>query len=273
MLKVEHITYAYDKSFGNALSNVSMDFDKGKIVGILGVNGSGKSTLMKIVMGLYTADTGRVVYNGEPLVLNKKNLYAYRQDVCIVFQDSDQQLFYSVVEDDVALALKNLGYDEDLITKRVQEALEAMHITHLCQRPIHYLSFGQKKRVAIAGVLALKPKYLLLDEPTAGLDPKGRKQMLSLMKTLASQGTQIILTSHDMDLMYDCCDYHYVIDRGQVVLEGTKQEVFLNTAVLEQIGLSTPWIVKCHQHLGTPLCDSEKEFFETIGASKWQNQL
>lgn len=267
------MSYAYDSSFGKVIKHVSMDFDCGRIIGILGVNGSGKSTIMKGIMGLYPLDEGCIVYNGQKLKLQRQALYHYRQDVCIVFQDSDQQLFYALVEDDVALALKNLNYDANIIQKRVEQALEAMHISHLRKQPIHYLSFGQKKRVAIAGVLALEPKYLLLDEPTAGLDPKGRLQMLHLMKALAQKGTTIILTSHDMDLMYDCCDYAYVLDKGEVILEGKKQDVFLAEDVLMRVGLSLPWIVKLHRALGTPLCENEEEFFRTIGSEKsWQNQ-
>ncbi|MBF0779526.1 MULTISPECIES: energy-coupling factor ABC transporter ATP-binding protein [unclassified Granulicatella] len=273
MLKIENMTYAYDVSFGNVIKHITMDFDCGKIIGILGINGSGKSTIMKGIMGLHPLNEGHVIYNYNKLSLKKQELYRYRQDVCIVFQDSDQQLFYALVEDDVALALKNLHYDEATIKQRVHDALEAMHISHLGKQPIHYLSFGQKKRVAIAGVLALKPKYLLLDEPTAGLDPRGRVQMLQLMKELAQNGTTIILTSHDMDLMYDCCDYAYVVDKGEIVLEGNKQDIFLEKDVLEKIGLSLPWIVKLHLALGTPLCENEIEFFRTIGSEKtWQNQ-
>lgn len=265
MLRVENVTYTYDPSFGQALTNLTMDFDKGAIIGILGANGSGKSTLMKTIMGLYKPQEGQVIYQGRPLVLKKKDLYAYRQEVCIVFQDPEQQLFYSVVEDDVGLALKNLGYAKDVIAERVDKALEDMHIKHLKHRPIHYLSFGQKKKVAIAGALALRPSYLLLDEPTAGLDPRGRNHMIRLMKKLADQGTKIILTSHDMDLMYESCDYTYVLDAGKLVLEGDKQSVFLETEILEKARLSTPWIVRLHQTLGTPLCQTEAEFFERIG--------
>lgn len=262
MLKIDNLSYSYDASFGQAVTDVSMDFDKGQIVGILGANGSGKSTLMKLIMGLYKPNQGSIIYNDKPLVLTKKELYQYRQDVCIVFQNSDYQLFYSVVEDDVALALKNLNFPEDVIKQRVEEALDAMHIKHLSNKPIHYLSFGQKKKVAIAGVLALKPRYLLLDEPTAGLDPRGRDNMRYLMKKLAASGTKIILTSHDMDLMYECCDYAYLIADGKVISEGKKQDIFLDANSLYEAGLTVPWIVRLHQRLGTPLVDTEEEFFD-----------
>lgn len=263
MLKLDNISYAYEEEY--IIKNVTMEFDQYNITGILGVNGSGKSTLMKIIMGLYKPQEGSVVYNHNNISYHKKFLYGYRQDVCIVFQDSEQQLFYAVVEDDVALALKNLEYSSKEIEQRVDDAITNMHIKYLKGRPIQYLSFGQKKRVAIAGVLALKPKYLLLDEPTAGLDPKGRNQMIKLIKMLAKQGTKIILTSHDMDLMYDCCDYSYILNQGKVVTSGTKKEVFLNSTLLEEIGLSTPWIVRLHQQLGLPLYNNEQEFFEKVG--------
>ncbi|MET3557149.1 cobalt/nickel transport system ATP-binding protein [Streptococcus rupicaprae] len=265
MLAVEQVTYSYNPSFGHALNEVSMTFDKGGIIGILGANGSGKSTLMKVIMGLYRPQSGRVLYEGAGLSYRKKDLYAYRQDVCIVFQDPEQQLFYALVEDDVGLALKNLGYPAEVIEQRVAEALDAMHIQHLAKRPIQYLSFGQKKKVAIAGAVALKPSYLLLDEPTAGLDPKGRSHMIRLMKKLVQQGTTIILTSHDMDLMYDCCDYTYVLHQGQLILEGEKDTVFLNRDLLEKARLGVPWLVRLHQELGLPLCSSEDEFFERMG--------
>lgn len=264
MLRVDSISYTYDSTFGLALDGVSMDFDKGQIIGLLGANGSGKSTLMKVVMGLYKPKEGKVYYQNMPLVYTKKGLYAYRQDVGIVFQDPEQQLFYSVVEDDVALALRNLSYPEAIVKERVDKALKDMHIEHLRQRPMHYLSFGQKKKVAIAGVLALQPKYLLLDEPTAGLDPRGRNHMLYLMKKLARLGTKIILTSHDMDLMYDCCDYVYLLNKGRLLLEGEASKFFLEKELLEQARLSLPWLVKLHLATGLPLASNEQEFFERI---------
>lgn len=264
MLKIENISYSYDSSFGQVLDDVTMDFEKGQVIGVLGANGSGKSTLMKVIMGLYRPQSGQVIYNGSPIRLTKKDLYTYRQEVGIVFQDPEQQLFYSVVEDDIALALKNLNYSAEKITERVDDALRDMHIEHLRSKPIHYLSFGQKKKVAIAGVLALRPKYLLLDEPTAGLDPHGRDHMLYLMKKLAASGTKIILTSHDMDLMYECCDYAYVLNKGIVELEGEPGEVFLNKDILLAARLSLPWLVKHYLVTGEPLAKTEREFFERV---------
>lgn len=265
MLAIKDLSFTYDKSFGQTLSQINMDFDKGNITAIIGVNGSGKSSLMKVLMGLCRPQKGSVYYDGSPILLTKQYLYDYRQDVCIVFQNPDQQLFFPTVEDDVAMSLRNLGYAEDIIAIRVADALEKMQISHVRHNPIQYLSYGQKKRVAIAGILTLQPKYLLLDEPTAGLDPAGRKQMLYLIQSLADKGTKIIITSHDMDLIYDSCDYAYVMNEGRIVLEGSKKDVFLHDDLLDSIGLSAPWIVKLHKALNTSLYQSEEEFFKQIG--------
>ena len=202
MLQVKNISFAYEEN--PTLHDISMDFEEGRITGILGVNGSGKSTIMKIITRLLKPQKGSLLYDGQPVGNSKKDLFQYRQHVNMVFQNPEQQLFYTIVKDDIGMALENLGYEEDEIVSRVATALEMMDISHLQDRPLQYLSYGQKKRVAIAGMLALQPKYLLLDEPTAGLDPKGRDQMAATMKKLVQAGTNIIVSSHDMDLMYDC---------------------------------------------------------------------
>ena len=214
MLQVKNISFAYDEN--PTLHDISMDFEEGRITGILGVNGSGKSTIMKIITRLLKPQKGSLLYDGQPVGNSKKDLFQYRQHVNMVFQNPEQQLFYTIVKDDIGMALENLGYEEDEIVNRVATALEMMDISHLQDRPLQYLSYGQKKRVAIAGMLALQPKYLLLDEPTAGLDPKGRDQMAATMKKLVQAGTNIIVSSHDMDLMYDCCDYAYLLQKGHL---------------------------------------------------------
>lgn len=263
MLELRQISFSYDKE-NETLCDISMKFQKGKITGILGANGSGKSTTMKIITGLLIAQKGEVIYEGQPVVMTKKSLYQYRQKVNMVFQNPEQQLFSTIVRDDIGLALENLGYSPDQIRERVDRALEMMDIVHLENRPLQYLSYGQKKRVAIAGMLALQPKYLLLDEPTAGLDPKGRRKMAETMERLVQSGTNIILTSHDMDLMYDCCDYSYLLNKGKVVAEGSKFELFQEVGLLEEAGLEAPWMVKLHKALGTPLADNEAALFELL---------
>ncbi|MBS4749704.1 ATP-binding cassette domain-containing protein [Carnobacteriaceae bacterium zg-ZUI78] len=260
MLQLNDVTFAYDKV--PTIHHVSMAFQEGKITGILGMNGSGKSTIMKLIMGLLKAESGEIIFDNQPITINKKALYDYRQKVNMVFQNPEQQIFYTIVKEDIAMALKNLGYDKHVIDERVSKVLDIMDITHLQDKPVQYLSYGQKKRVAIAGMLALQPRFLLLDEPTAGLDPKGRDKMNETMQRLVQAGTSIILSSHDMDLMYDCCDYAYVIKKGSVLTQGEKYQVFQEATLLKEAGLSVPWIVKLHQTIGTPLAKNEALFFE-----------
>ena len=265
MLQVKNISFAYDEN--PTLHDISMDFEEGRITGILGVNGSGKSTIMKIITRLLKPQKGSILYDGQPVGDSKKALFQYRQHVNMVFQNPEQQLFYTIVKDDIGMALENLGYEEDEITSRVATALEMMDISHLQDRPLQYLSYGQKKRVAIAGMLALQPKYLLLDEPTAGLDPKGRDQMAATMKKLVQAGTNIIVSSHDMDLMYDCCDYAYLLQKGHLIAEGSKFDFFQQGDLLVEAGLAVPWIVKLHQTIQTPLAENEAAFFEQLGGN------
>lgn len=262
MLAIENLSFAYDQS--PILSDISMTFKEGQITGILGANGSGKSTLMKLITKLLLPDKGRIIYQGQEILSTKKALYHYRQEVNMVFQDPEQQLFYALVKDDVGMVLDNLGFAPEEVEARVGRALKMMGVYCLRERPLQYLSYGQKKRVAIAGMLALEPKYLLLDEPTAGLDPKGRERMVKSMRELVASGTNIILSSHDMDLMYDCCDYAYLLADGRLLAQGDKYQLFQETDLLKTAGLEAPWVVKLHQALGTPLAASEADFFKEM---------
>lgn len=262
MLAIENLSFAYDQS--PILSDISMTFKEGQITGILGANGSGKSTLMKLITKLLLPDKGKIMYQGQEVLSTKKALYPYRQAVNMVFQDPEQQLFYALVKDDVAMVLKNLGFSAEEVQARVTKALKMMGVYCLRDRPLQYLSYGQKKRVAIAGMLTLEPKYLLLDEPTAGLDPKGKERMVKSMRELVASGTNIILTSHDMDLMYDCCDYAYLLAEGRLLAQGDKYQLFQEVDLLEQAGLEAPWLVKLHQALGTPLSATEADFFKQM---------
>lgn len=261
MLTIENISVSYDKK-EQVLKNVSMSFDSQTPIGIIGANGSGKSTLFQTIVGLLKPTKGYVSFNGKRLNYKKKELMAFRKKVGIVFQEPEQQMFYSIVEEDVAFALKNLAVNEKEIVKRMNKAFDLLDIQHLRHKPIQYLSYGQKKRVAIASVMVLETEWLLLDEPTAGLDPAGRKHMIEIIKRLILEDKKVILSSHDMDLMYEVCQYIYVIKQGSLVAEGVKEEVFLNKQLLLEAKLDQPWLVKVHQQLGTPLYTSEESFFK-----------
>lgn len=251
-LAVDAVSYAYPNA-RPAVRLVSMDLASHAVTGVVGANGCGKSTLLKLMLGLLKPSEGKVVWQNTPLTYAKSSLLAYRQHVTMVFQEPDQQIFYTDVYNDLAFSLRNLGMDEDQIRGRIVHALSLVDGLTLMDKPVQYLSYGQKKRVAIAGALVLNSDYLLLDEPTAGLDPSGTSQMKSLIHNLAQHHKHIVLTSHDINLIYELCDYIYVMSHGQVVLAGEPGTVFLNRDWLESIGLEQPWLVRIHQQLDLPL--------------------
>ncbi|WII35981.1 ATP-binding cassette domain-containing protein [Paenibacillus thiaminolyticus] len=260
MLSTNHLCYEYEDG-QRALDDVSIDLAKGNIIGLVGANGSGKSTLFKLLLGLLKPSGGEVLFHGRPLRYGKKDLLSLRTEVGIVFQDPDQQIFYSSVADDVAFALRNLGRGEEEIAERVNQALATVGAAGFRDKPVQYLSYGQKKRVAIAGALVLDTQWLLLDEPTAGLDPEGRQMMMELIRDLAEAGNKILISSHDIDLIYEICDYVYILKQGRVLAEGAETRVFADAALVQAAGLTQPWLVKLHARMGLPLCKTEDELF------------
>ena len=261
MFKINNLTYKYDKN-RKALDNVTMDFDKGDIIGIIGSNGSGKSTLFNNLMGILKATEGEILYKNNRLKYNKKSLYNLRKEVGIVFQDPDKQIFYSMVYDDLAFALRNIGMDEKTIKKRIHKALEAVNGEDFIARPVHSLSFGQKKRVAIASVIAMENELILLDEPTAGLDPESTRAIVDIIKSMHEKGKKIVITSHDMNLIYDICDYIYVLNKGKVISDGNVLEVFVNKNKIEEAGLELPWLVKLNKNMNLPLFRKEEDLYD-----------
>lgn len=161
-----------------------------------------------------------MLWQGEALNYSKRGLLALRQQVATVFQDPDQQIFYTDIDSDIAFSLRNLGVAEEEIARRVDEALTLVDALGFRQQPIQCLSHGQKKRVAIAGALVLQARYLLLDEPTAGLDPRGRAQMIAIIRRIVGQGRRVVISSHDIDLIYEVSDAVYVLRHGEVLAAG-----------------------------------------------------
>ena len=264
MFKINNLTYKYDKN-RKALDNVNMDFDKGNIIGIIGSNGSGKSTLFNNLMGILKATEGEILYKNEKLKYDKKSLYKLRKEVGIVFQDPEKQIFYSMVYDDLAFALRNIGIDEKSIKIKINKALKAVNGEDFINRPVHSLSFGQKKRVAIASVIAMENELVLLDEPTAGLDPESTRAIVDIIRTMHKEGKKIVITSHDMNLIYDICDYVYILNKGKIIKEGSVEEVFVDESKIEEAGLELPWLVKLNKNMNLPLFRKEEELYSYWG--------
>lgn len=272
MLELQHVNFSYEPG-KEVLHDINLKLDQAQVIGIIGPNGSGKSTLFLNLVGIQRPDSGQILLDGQPLRYDKKSLLALRKRIGIVFQNSEQQIFYSLVEDDVAFALHNLGLPQAEIDARVDRALAKLDISDLRQRPIQYLSGGQKKRVAIAGILVLDSEWLLLDEPTAGLDPDGRRRMVRLIQQLIANGQKIILSSHDMDFMYEVGQYFYILQDGRIVKSGDKQTVFKERAVIEQAKLEQPWLVRLHEDLHLPLYDTPADLFADQNLQEKLKQL
>lgn len=260
MIEINGLDYKYEDG-KLALENINIDLDKGKTIGIIGANGSGKSTLFLNMIGVLKPSKGYIEFNKEKLKYNKKSLREYREKVGIVFQDPEKQIFYSRVYDDIAFSLRNLNYGEVDINIRVDKALKDVRAEELIERPSHFLSFGQKKRVAIAGVLVMDQDCILLDEPTSGLDPKMTHQMKSIIKEL-KEDKKLVVSSHDMDFIYEICDYIYILKDGKIIGEGKTQEIFLRGELLKEALLDKPWLVKVHEQLKIPLYRNEEEFMK-----------
>lgn len=250
-LEVKHVFYTYQAGSpteSHALQDICLNIDEGEFLGIVGHTGSGKSTLIQHLNGLLKPTKGDVLVDG--LNINQKEakgkLKELRMKVGLVFQYPEYQLFEETVEQDISFGPRNLGLSDGEVKKRVQEAMELLKLDYksLRKQSPFDLSGGQKRKVAIAGVLAMKPKYLVLDEPTAGLDPRGREEFLEQIAALHKQGMTIIMVSHSMDDIARYAQQMIVLDHGQIKLQGTPQEVFSHPDELEQIGVGVPTLTR-----------------------------
>lgn len=216
---------------------------------ILGANGSGKTTLLKCLSGAIRPWSGHILLDGTPLTFNRAGLTAHRQQVQLVLQDPNDQLFSADVGRDVSFGPMNLGLTTAEVTERVEEALRLLGITDLAARPTHQLSHGQGKRVAIAGAVAMRPCVLLLDEPTAGLDPLGVEEMLAALSRLEAHGTTVVLSTHDVDLALAWAGEVALVHNGRVE-HGDPVELLNDPALLTRSRLRRPWVLEVIYRLG-----------------------
>lgn len=242
ILETKNLSYHYMDG-KNALDKVSLSIEKGKVTAILGGNGAGKSTLFLNLNGVLTPASGEVYFDGKLVSYNKKSIMELRKRIGIVFQDPNDQLFSADVLSDISFGPLNMGLSKEETKRVVDEVILQTGISEYVNKPTHALSFGQKKRVAIAGVLAMKPDVIILDEPTAGLDPYGVHDILKLLTTLQKQtALTIIISTHDIDIVPLYCDYAYVLDHGKVVLGDTSEDIFTKAEELRRYSLRLPRI-------------------------------
>lgn len=245
-IQAEHLTYIYNKGMAYetaALSDVSFTIQTGEFTGIIGHTGSGKSTLIQQLNGILKPDSGRILIDGVDITAKDVKLSEIRKQVGLVFQYPEYQLFEETVSLDVAFGPLNLGLEKEEAQKRVREAMELVGLSYerLKDRSPFELSGGQKRRAAIAGVIAMKPKVLILDEPTAGLDPKAHDDIIRMLEEIhRHEKNNIILVSHNMSDVAEAADRIIVMDRGRIAAMGTPQEVYQNGKLIEAIGLELP---------------------------------
>ena len=246
-IKLENVSFLYGAGTAyckEALKNVNIEIKEGSITGLIGHTGSGKSTMLQLLNGLATPTTGKVYLDGVDIWEKPKEIGKVRFRVGLVMQYPEYQLFEETVEKDIAFGPKNMGLNEEEISKRIREAIDFVGLSPdvLSKNPFD-LSGGQKRRVAIAGVIAMRPEVLVLDEPAAGLDPQGRDAILDgVFKYREKTGATVIIVSHSMEDMARLCDDIIVLSHGEVVLQGTRDEVFIESEMLERIGLAVPQI-------------------------------
>lgn len=248
IIAAQAVTYRYG-DHTDALKGVTLSFTKGKKIAVLGNNGAGKSTLFMLLNGILRPASGTVYFRGEPLSYSKKALQQLRKSIGLVFQNPDDQLFSPTVYDDIAYGPRNLGLSREEVAQAVQWAMEVTGTLAMKEKATHSLSLGEKKRVAIAGVLAMEPQIMILDEPTAGLDATYSKKIMELLDELHRDGKTLVLSTHDMNLAYEWADELVIMDDGRAVASGTPKTVLQQQDILKACKLEKPLILEIYEHL------------------------
>ena len=256
LIKFDNVSFSYQTTDEKdnpvsipVLKDFNLSIEQGSFVAILGHNGSGKSTVAKLTNGILFADSGTVTVNGK-VAKNDDSIYDIRRDAGMVFQNPDNQIVSSIVEEDVAFGVENLGVPADECRKRVDDALKTVGMYEYRLKTPSKLSGGQKQRVAVAGIIAMKPKCIILDEPTAMLDPNGRKEVIdTVMKLNKEEGITIVLITHYMDEAVKA-DRIVVMDNGKIMLDGTPREVFADVDKMNSLSLEVPQSTELIYELG-----------------------
>lgn len=235
IIELQGVTFTYPGNI-TALDTFSSAIARGRRTAVLGRNGSGKTTLFSLLNGLQRPEKGVVLFDGEPIRYDRQGLLKLRQVVGMVFQDPDSQLFSACIYEDISFGPLNLGLPEAEVRSRVENALKQMKLEGLENRPTHSLSFGQKKRACIAGVLAMQPQLLVLDEPFAGLDPIMAAEFMTILDELHRGGTSLVIATHDLDLAYAWADDVIILQDGRLLAQGAALELLLQPLVHTELG-------------------------------------
>lgn len=241
ILEAKDLVYNYPDGT-NAIRGINFKVEEGEMISILGPNGAGKSTFFLHFNGIIEPTSGTIEIEGETLKYDKQSLLKARSKVGVVFQNPDDQLFAPTVYEDVAFGPMNLGLSEEEVKQRTEHALEVVGMSDYAKKAPHHLSGGQKKRVAIAGILSMKPKIMVLDEPTSGLDPNGASDIMQLLYDLNNEGMTIIVSTHDVDLVPIYSDNIHILRFGEIIKQGNCRDVFTDIDVIDKADLRLPWI-------------------------------
>lgn len=236
LLCLQNVTFTYPGTV-TALKNLSVTFSRGQRTAVMGRNGSGKTSLFALLNGLQRPQSGEILFAGMPLRYDRGALLQLRQTVGMVFQDPEHQLFSASLYEDVSFGPMNLGLPEAEVRRRVASALELLNLTELLERPVHDLSFGQKKRACIAGILAMQPEVIVLDEPFAGLDAVMTQDLIATFNDLGRHGTTLIIATHDVDFAREWADEIIVLRTGELLQQGKTREVLQCGVVQRELGM------------------------------------
>lgn len=248
ILKVENLSYIYEDGT-KALKKIDFNIKKGEKIAFIGGNGSGKSTMFLCLNGVLRPTSGNVYYKNKQIEYTRKGLLDLRSKVQIVFQDPDNQLFSASVYEEISFGILNLGIDENIAEVKVNEVIKELEIEPFVNKPTHFLSGGQKKRVSIADILVMDPEVIILDEPTSALDPKYTKVVNNLIDALTEKGKTVILSTHDVNQALKWADRIFVFMDGEIVREGIPEEIFFDDETLNKANLLEPYTIKLYKNL------------------------
>ncbi len=248
LLEFSGVSYAYEEG-REALKNLSVAIRKGEKIAVLGENGAGKSTFFLLCNGVLAPKSGEIRYNGEPVGKSRKDKMKLRQKVGIVFQEPDRQILAATVAEEISFGPLNLGLSREEAANRVEEALSRMNLAEYRDRPPHYLSGGEKKRVTIADILAMKPEILLFDEPASSLDPANAALLEQTLQTLGQEGMTLVISTHDVNFAWKWAERALIFSQGELIADGQPETIFSDHILLEKAGLKKPLLFEAGEIL------------------------